>query len=256
MSEALYDRIGSGYSRYRQPDPRVAARILAALDPAQSIVNVGAGTGSYEPRDRQVIAVEPSGAMVRQRQRRANALMLRASAEHLPLRGGSADAAIAILTIHHWQDWRAGLREMRRVARDRIVVLTWDPSHPGFWLTSEYFPEILSIDRRIFPSLEELAECIGAGEAEVLPIPNDCKDGFLGAYWQRPERYLDPEVRAAISTFSKLREVDAGIAELARDLKSGAWQRRHEELLPMKELDLGYRILVAPGSRRHGLTPQ
>lgn len=248
MIRATYDTLGIGYSRFRRPDPRIAAGLTAALGGARSVVNVGAGTGSYEPRDRAVVAVEPSAEMVRQRGP-ASAPAVRGVAGDLPLRDASVDAALAILTLHHWPEWRRGVAEMRRVARGRVVLLTWDPGHPGFWLTREYFPEILETDRAKFPSLSELAEALGSTEVRVVPVPHDCTDGFLGAYWRRPERYLDPAARGAISAFAALGEVEGRLARLAADLRSRAWHRRNAELLARTELDLGYRI-VAGGAGR------
>lgn len=247
MSQALYDRIGAGYSVWRRPDPRVAARIAEALGPARTVVNVGAGAGSYEPVDRPVAAVEPSAEMIRQRPSSA-APAVRASAEALPFRDGAFDAAMAILTLHHWPDRRAGLREMRRTARGRIVILTWDPAHPGFWLVQDYFPEILATDLVSMPPVEEIAEVLGPLAVRPVPVPADCIDGFLGAYWRRPEVYLDAGARGAISSFAHLAEVETGLARLRADLADGSWERRNAALLDQPELDIGYRLLVAaPG---------
>jgi SAM-dependent methyltransferase len=242
VSLALYDRIGVGYSTYRRPDRRIAARILAALGPARNVLNVGAGTGSYEPVDRRVVAVEPSAEMVRQRAQATS--VIRASADRLPFRDGSFDATLAILTVHHWPDWRQGLHEMRRVARDRVVLFTWDPAHPGFWLVQDYFPEIPEIDRPHFPSLSEIEQVLGSITVDQVPIPWDCSDGFLGAYWRRPSTYLDAGARGAISTFTKLAEVEPGLRRLRTDLADGTWKRRHAPLLALSELDIGYRLIV------------
>lgn len=250
MGLALYDTIGIGYSAYRRPDPRIAARIADGLGAASTIVNVGAGAGSYEPADRAVVAVEPSAEMVRQRQRGA-APAVRASADHLPFGDGSFDAALAVLTIHHWPDWRAGIGEMRRVARDRVVILTWDPEHPGFWLVQEYFPEIVEMDLLTMPAIAQMASVLGPVEVRPVPVPGDCIDGFLGAYWRRPERYLDDGARGAISAFSKLRDVEPGLARLRADLANGAWKRRHASLLDRAELDIGYRMIVASPPSGH-----
>lgn len=244
MAEAVYDRIGIDYSRYRKPDPRIARLVSEALGSARSVVNVGAGAGSYEPTGRDVVAVEPSAEMVQQRPPSAPPVV-RAVAERLPFRDHSFDAALAILTLHHWSDWRRGLSEMRRVARDRVVVLTWDPESPGFWLTEQYFPEIRALDHRTMPTLAGIAEVLGPLETRPLLIPGDCTDGFLGAYWARPEKYLDREARQAISAFSMIPGVEAGVRRLAADLRSGAWHDRNGGLLAYSELDLGYRILVA-----------
>jgi hypothetical protein len=208
------------------------------------VVNVGAGTGSYEPADRDVVAVEPSEAMIAQRPAGA-APVVRAHAEALPFADGSFDAAMAVLTDHHWGDRCAGLRELRRVAR-RAVVLTFDPAFTdAFWLVAEYLPGF-----RELPGLtvDELAACLGGADIVPVPVPADCTDGFLGAFWRRPEAYLDPRVRAAISVFARVPpgEVDACVRALRADLESGAWRERHADLLGLDELDLGYRLLVSP----------
>jgi SAM-dependent methyltransferase len=240
---ALYDTIGRGYAQRRRPDPRIAGRIAAALEGAGSVVNVGAGTGSYEPVDRPVVAVEPSRVMIRQR-RPGAAPAVCASASELPFRDASFDAALAVLTIHHWPELERGLGELRRSARRRVVIFTYDPSFEGFWLT-DYLPEILEIDRSMLPPLSALQRQLGRITTIDVPIPHDCTDGFLGAYWRRPHAYLRPDVRSAISTFAKLRDPDHGIAALSRDLASGDWQRRYGHLLGRDELDLGYRLVVA-----------
>ena len=239
----LYDVIGVDYRRLRRPDPRIAARIAAALGPARSVVNVGAGAGSYEPRDRRVLAVEPARTMIRQRPTDA-APVIQGSATALPLRDRSVDAALAVLTLHHWPDRAAGVRELTRVARERVVILTWDPDGPGFWLI-DYLPEIAVIDRQILPPLDWYAHLLGDLEVSAVPIPHDCSDGFLGAYWRRPEVYLDADARRAISTFARLSGPEMGLARLRADLHSGEWARRYGDLLQRDSLDLGYRLLVA-----------
>ncbi|HVG44206.1 MAG TPA: class I SAM-dependent methyltransferase [Longimicrobium sp.] len=244
MTPVLYDRIGRGYAAYRRPDPRIARRIEDALGSARSVVNVGAGTGSYEPADRAVVAVEPSAEMVRQRAPAA-APAVRAAAERLPLRDRSVDAALAVLTLHHWSDWRQGLAEMRRVARGPVVILTWDPEHAGFWLVREYFPEIVALDRQSFPTHAAMERVLGPIDVQPVPVPADCTDGFLGAYWRRPATYLDAGARGAISAFAKLRDVDTRLARLRADLADGSWEARHGGLLALPELDMGYRLIVA-----------
>jgi len=241
----LYDSIGRGYGHHRRPDPRIARAIERALGDAASVVNVGAGAGSYEPAERRVVAVEPSVAMIRQRPT-GSAQVVQASATDLPFRDAAFAAALAVLTIHHWPDRPRGLAELGRVSRERVVIVTWDPSSTGFWLVDDYFPAIREIDRPLFPSLDELRRALGPMEAHVLPVPCDCADGFLGAYWRRPDAYLDPGVRGAISTFSKIGSVEAGIARLRRDLEDGTWERRYGHLAQRSELDLGYRLIVAP----------
>jgi len=241
----LYDEIGVGYQQRRRPDPRLAAAILRALNSAESVVNVGAGTGSYEPTDRPVVAVEPAMTMIRQRPA-GSAPAVQASASHLPFRDDGFGGALAILTVHHWPDRARGLDELARVARRRVVVVTWDPYFSGFWLVDDYFPEIVEIDRRIFPTMDDYRRAFGRVEVEPLPIPHDCVDGFLGAHWRRPHAYLDAGVRAAISTFAKASpgELAPGLERLHRDLADGTWERRHAHLFEQTEIDLGYRIVI------------
>jgi SAM-dependent methyltransferase len=242
---ALYDHIGRQYAKSRRPDPRIASAIEAALGDAASVVNIGAGTGSYEPRARSVIAVEPSDVMIRQRAADA-APCLQGSAEALPLETASVDAAMAILSAHHWQDLERGFSEMARVARKRAVLLTWVPDAAQFWLTHEYFPEIAAHDRTIFPDTAALTamlkRVIGPVHMLSLPIPHDCIDGLLCAYWRRPDSYLSPEVRSGMSSFARI-DAEPGLARLRSDLSSGRWAERNGHLLALHELDLGYRII-------------
>ena len=246
----LYDEIGVGYGNYRRPEPRFAASILEALGEAESVVNVGAGAGSYEPTDRPVVAVEPSLEMIRQRAA-GSAPVVQASALHLPFPNGAFGAALAVLTVHHWPDLQRGLAELDRVARHRCVVLTHDPS-ASFWLIEDYFPEMVEIIQRTLPPVSEL--CGASGDAEVHPllVPHDCVDGFLCAYWRRPHAYLDPGVRSAISIFSMVSDVEPGLARLRSDLEDGTWEHRHGDLHARSELDLGYRLVIT--HRRRGAT--
>lgn len=207
-------------------------------------MNVGAGTGSYEPTGVFLVAVEPAWAMIQQRPS-AGAPVVQAAAGDLPFRDGAFAAALAILTMHHWSDRARSLVEVRRVASRRIVALTWDPASSGFWLVDEYFPELAVIDRTIFPPLDELARAWGPTVVQTVPVPHDCVDGFTGAYWRRPHAYLDRAVRAGMSTFTKLRAVEPGLARLRRDLDDGTWMRRHGHLLERAELDVGYRLVIA-----------
>jgi SAM-dependent methyltransferase len=222
--------------------------IRRALGAAESVVNVGAGAGSYEPTDGRVVAVEPSWSMIRQR-RADSAPVVQASATDLPFRNGAFAAALAVLTVHHWPDRIRGLAEMARVAGRRVVIVTWDPTFSTFWLVEDYFPAIVSIDRRIFPSMDELRDTLGDLDVRPLLVPHDCSDGFLGAYWRRPHAYLDPGVRGAISTFSKIGDATAGVARLREDLEDGTWTRRHGHLLSALEMDLGYRLVIADRAR-------
>ena len=211
---------------------------------AASVINVGAGAGAYEP-PQTVLAVEPSQVMIDQRPPGA-AAAVQAAAERLPVPDGFADVAMAVLTIHHWSDLAAGIAELRRVA-GRVVILTWDqPTSERFWLSREYLPQIIAHDRVVAVPIDRLVELLGGAEVRPLPVPHDCADGFLGAFWRRPECYLDAAVRAGISTLAVLEPTLAdGLARLRDDLGSGDWRRRHRDLLGLNELDLGYRLVIA-----------
>jgi SAM-dependent methyltransferase len=246
VATPVYDRIGLAYARRRQPDPRIAAQIIDALGDAETVVDVGAGTGSYEPHDRRVVAVEPSTVMIAQRPP-GSAPVVRAWAEALPFRNDTFDAALAILTVHHWPDKERGLAELVRVAARRIVF-TFDPDvHYSFSLLDEYFPAAMEHERDRVPAVDDVARAIGATRVEVIPVPHDCTDGFGWAYWRRPEAYLDPEVRACISMFARLdpADVEPGVERLRRDLESGEWYERHADLLDKEWVDGGYRLVIA-----------
>jgi SAM-dependent methyltransferase len=241
---ALYDEIGQTYAGRRQSDPRIGAAIERALTDCKSILNVGAGTGSYEPRSRMVVAVEPSSIMIAQRPAGA-APVIQACAEALPFPKGSFDAVLGVLTVHHWKDQAMGFAECARVARSRVVFLTNDfEVCAKFWLF-DYFPELLRADRHAFPSITRFQDAFGSVETIAVPIPEDCRDGFLGAYWKRPRAYLDRTVRNGISTFSKIGDVDSQLAHLENDILSGEWGRRYSSLQNLSALDLGYRIVIA-----------
>jgi SAM-dependent methyltransferase len=243
---AIYDTIGATYTTTRRPDPRIAAQIHAALGDAETVIDVGAGTGSYEP-PQTVLAVEPSAVMIAQRPA-GTAPAIRAAAESIPLGDDAADAVMALLTVHHWTDLEAGIAEMRRIARRRVVVLTWDQSVTRqFWLLSEYLPEAAAFDDARAIPLDRMAALLGATRIDPVPIPHDCIDGFAAAYWRRPEAYLDPVVRAGISMLAQTGEeaIAPGLARLADDLSTGRWHDRHADLLTLDQTDVGYRLLVA-----------
>ncbi len=239
---AKYDSIGINYAELRRPEPRIAAVIHQALGPARTVLNVGAGTGSYEPTDRQVTAVEPSAEMIGKRGPDA-AKAIQASADDLPFDDGAFDAAMAILTIHHWSDKQAGLREIRRVTRGPIVLLTFDPAHRP-WLT-DYLPQLVALDEKQMPSLSDYARWLGPVEITPVPVPHDCRDGFLYAYWRRPEAYLDARIRTGSSSFWAIANAEAGLQRLQQDIESGEWQRRYGELMELDAYDAGYRLVVA-----------
>lgn len=243
MATADYEVIGENYSVLRQPDLRIAAIINSHLEAMESIVNLGAGTGSYEPEGKIIAAVEPSETMIRQRIEKPNTAVYQAAAENLPFESHSYDAAMAILTIHHWENWAKGLSEAYRVAKEKVVLLTWFGMPQGFWLY-DYFKELEDLDTALFPTLEQISSVLGEVEVIPVPIPSDCTDGFLCAYWARPEMYLHAEIRSGISTFSRISNTQAGLDKLASDLKSGEWQNQYGHLLNLKEYDYGYRLVV------------
>ena len=241
-----YDTIGRTYARARRADPRVAAPILAALGDAHTVVNVGAGTGNYEPADRSVVAVEPSGIMIDQRPPGA-APVVQGVAERLPVATGAFDAAMALLTVHHWSDLGAGLREMERVA-ERQVIFLFDASITNtYWLVDDYFPEARTLQsEQHAPTPDDIGRHLDVQRVEVVPVPGDCVDGFGGSYWQRPEAYLGPSVRAGISWLAQLDPsvVDRNVARLATELADGRWDARYGHLRDQDSLDIGYRLVV------------
>jgi SAM-dependent methyltransferase len=255
---ARYERIGHGYAATRREDPRIAALIDDALGDARTVVNVGAGAGSYEPRDRHVIAIEPSDVMAAQRPA-GFAPAIRATAGGLPLRDAGVDAAMAILSVHHWDaEQERGVRELRRVARDRVVILTFDADVSArMWLVADYLPELAALDRRIFPRLDQLAGWLSPGlggrvggpdpRVTTVPVPADTCDWTFAAFWAHPERVLDPAARAATSGFARMEPavVDRVVRALAADLSSGAWDARHGWLRSLGAFDAGLRLVVA-----------
>ena len=270
-----YDRMGIDYAEVRRPDPRIEAVIHAALGDARTVLNVGAGAGSYEPADREVLAVEPSPVMIAQRPPGA-APAIEAVVEELPLADDSVDAVMGVFTMQHWSDVDRGLAEVARVGRDRAVFVTLDmDAAESMWLGAEYLPELIEADRRDFPSIEQLAAALPGLEVEPIPVPNDCADGFCVALWGRPEAHLDPRVRQASSTWHRLpaTATERALRDLEADLESGEWDRRHGDLRaarrarrrpaagprralkrvepgPRARLDFTSRVLCASGAAR------
>lgn len=253
-NHAAYEDLGRGYRGQRQADPRLQAHVQSAVFGGEQplavsggaglrVLNVGAGTGSYEPSAAGVVALEPAWRMLEQRKRRGNAV--RGVAEALPFPSNSFDVVMGVLTLHHWKDLSRGLSECLRVASRRVVLLTWDPSDRGFWLTQDYFPKVLELDHSIFPTMQALRADLPETEVTHLPIPWDCIDGFLCAYWRRPEAYLIPEVRSSMSSLMRIGPLSRGLERLADDLRSGVWRDRHGGVLEQDSLDLGYRLLTA-----------
>jgi SAM-dependent methyltransferase len=248
MDATRYDTIGAGYVATRREDPVLREHLHAALGDARTVVNVGAGTGSYEPRDRHVVAVEPSDVMAAQRPA-GLAPAIRARADDLPLRDDSVDAALAVLTLHHWDEGQeAGVRELRRVARGPVVILTYDARVSGsMWLMTDYLPEVAALDREIFPEAERIAAWLG-GDVEVceLPLHRDCRDWMLGSFWAHPERVLDAAARAGTSGFARMEPaiVERVVAAVGADLAGGAWDARHGALRALDRYDVGLRLVI------------
>lgn len=241
----LYDTIGAGYSISRREDPRIADLILRSIGDSRTVVNVGAGSGSYERSDKRVVSVEPSLAMIRQRQK-PSLRLVQARAERLPFRDGAFDCALAVLTIHHWSPVLEGLAELRRVAH-KTVILSWDPEvWERFWLF-DYCPNLRRHDRLRAVTISTIVGALGSCKIIPVPIPHDCLDGFQGAFWRRPVAYLDAEVRRRMSGFVQAPRdsYEDGLARLAAHLADRTWQREHSGLMEQETLDLGYRLVVA-----------
>lgn len=238
---ALYDTIGKTYSLGRRSDQRIAKQLNQHLIGARNILNIGAGTGSYEPDHAPVIAIEPSAEMLNQRAPDAHPA-IQGSAESLPFENKSFSHSLTILSMHHWQNRAQAFNEIKRVTSERFVALSWSPDAKRYWLTADYFPEIHDIDQAIFPTKQELKSAFPGIKFSPLLIPADCIDGFTAAFWARPEAYLQPQVRQSMSTFSKIKRVREGITKLKQDLESGHWQQKHGEILRSQSLDAGYFI--------------
>jgi SAM-dependent methyltransferase len=245
--DANYGLIGEGYGRYRRPDPRIAAMIGRALGRARTVLNVGAGAGSYEPVDRQVTAVEPSASMRAQRPSHLP-MAIDAVAQSLPFEENSFDASMATFTVHQWPDLKAGLTQMRRVTRDALLILTCDPDELDcFWL-DHYAPEVIAVEARRYPRIETIAAALGERtEIIPVPIPLDCTDGFGEAYYGRPEGLLDPAARRACSAWSFVEaSVEARFAkELDRDLKSGKWDAEYGHLRKQAHFEGSLKLITS-----------
>jgi len=240
---SLYDTIGNGYSGGRTTDPILAEQIELYLSGAESVINVGAGTGSYEQLNVPLIAVEPSLLMIQQRPVDA-APVVQSMAEKLPFGDNSFSHALVVLSLHHWQNRPEAYAEIKRIIRQRMVIVSYDPEAEGFWLNQNYFPELAAIDAGIFPSKKELESAFPAMEFHPLFIPRDCVDGFTAAYWARPEAYLVDTVRRRMSSFAKIQSPAAGLNRLRSDLATGIWFEQNKELASKTSLDAGYIIAV------------
>ena len=242
--QPIYNKIGSRYARTRQTDPRIANQIHRELAGAKRIINIGAGTGSYEPEHADLVALEPSDKMIAQRHPESHPVV-QGYAESLPFEANSFSHAMTVLSMHHWHDRPRAFRDISRITTEKFVALTWDPGADTFWLTRDYFPGFHTMDLEIFPSLDELSAYFEDVSMRPVLIPEDCQDGFLAAFWKRPEAYLDPAVQRAISTFSKTENLREPLKRLEQDLASGKWHEINSELHDMATLDAGYRLVTA-----------
>lgn len=241
---AIYDKIGVGYSGKRQTDPKIAQQLHAELSGATRIINIGAGTGSYEPGDVSLVAVEPSQEMIMQRDSSPHDV-IQANAESLPFDDKSFTHAMTVLSMHHWENRDLAFKEINRVTSEKFVALTWDPKSDPFWLTRDYFPEIYQIDLASFPSLDEMSLYFDDVMIQPLQIPHDCIDGFLAAFWKRPDAYLNEKIRQSISSFSKIGDLSKGLNKLKTDIENGTWAEKNNHLLSKDEFDVGYKIISA-----------
>ena len=242
--DAIYDDIGINYTVTRSTDPRIAKQLYSELQGATRIVNIGAGTGSYEPENIELVAVEPSSEMISQRRADSHRVE-QAFAEKLPFENGSFSHAMTINSMHHWENRALAFSEINRVAIEKFVAITWDPESDPFWLTRDYFPEIYEMDKCIFPELGEFNEHFDEVKISPLQIPSDCKDGLLAAFWKRPEAYLSSKIRQSTSPFSKIKNLTQGLQKLENDLANGVWSKNNHAILNLTSLDVGYRVISA-----------
>jgi SAM-dependent methyltransferase len=243
-----YDKYGQHYSGYRQTDPRIAAYINRALGHAKTVLNVGAGSGSYEPTDRYVVAVEPSASMRTERLQNGRSPAIIGKADALPFDDNAFDASMAMVTVHHWPDVSAGLRELRRVTREQVIVMTFDPDSLHLFWNAHYFPELIAIERARYPPIDTIVNALGGScEVVAVPVPLDCTDGFQEAFYGRPEAFLKKEVRQAQSAWGFLRPglEDEYVRSLGADLASGAWDRRYGHFRTQPFFTCALRLVIA-----------
>ena len=241
---AIYDDIGVNYSVTRCTDPKIAEQLFVEIQGASRIVNIGAGTGSYEPEGVELVAVEPSSKMIDQR-KTGSYRVEKAFAETLPFEKNSFSHAMTVLSMHHWENRSLAFQEINRVATDKFVAITWDPMSAPFWLTRDYFPEIYEMDKNIFPKIEEFSHHFDDVKVKALLIPADCKDGLLVAFWKRPGAYLTSQVRDSISAFAKINNLSKGLKKLEHDLINDAWAKNNSAILDATSLDVGYKVITA-----------
>jgi ubiquinone/menaquinone biosynthesis C-methylase UbiE len=242
-----YEQGGAVYDQFRQTDPHIAAMVHRSLGSARTVLNVGAGAGSYEPDDRMVVAVEPSRSM-RAKRPAHRVPAIDGVAEDLPFDDGAFEAAMATVTLHQWHDREKGLTELRRVSRGPVVILTFDgDSLTQFWL-DDYAPELAAAERQRYPALSWIGEILGGQvTVETVPLAIDCTDGFTEAYYARPEQFLIDGVRRSQSAWAFLAPgvEDRAVARLRSDIETGEWDRRFGHLRTQSTYDGSLRLVTA-----------
>lgn len=243
-----YDQLGKKYSSHRQTDERIAQYVYTELADAKTILNVGSGAGSYEPPDKYVIAVEPSVAMRQQRLDNKRVPAINAKADNLPFDDHSFDASMAIVTVHHWPDLDKGLKEIRRVTKHQVVIMTFDPGQLDSFWNAEYFPEVIEVEKARYPTIAAIKDSLG-GQCKVIsiPIPLDCKDGFQEAFYGRPEAFLDKEIRLSQSAWGFIPDEvqEEMVRRLKTDLENGNWDKKYGHLRTQKTFTCALKLIVS-----------
>ena len=243
-----YDQSGHSYSGHRRTDPGIAAFVHTALGNAQSVLNVGAGSGSYEQNDRYVVAVEPSAVMRSQRHANGNVPAIIGTADALPFDDHAFDASMAMVTIHHWPDMRKGLQELRRVTSGQVLIMTFDPDALNNFWNASYFPELIEVEKARYPTIDFIKEALGGTvDVQSIPIPLDCLDGFQEAFYGRPEAFLQKEVRMAQSAWGFLPDglEELLVKRLEHELSSGEWDRKYSHFRTQTSFTGALKLIIA-----------
>jgi SAM-dependent methyltransferase len=243
-----YDKLGQKYSVKRQTEPAIFSYIVKALGDAATVLNVGAGTGSYEPTDRYVIAVEPSLVMRSQRESNNKNPAVIAFADNLPFDDNSFEASTAFVTVHHWSDIHKGLHELRRVTKNQVIIMTFDPEALDDFWNAIYFPELIEAEKKRYPSIDFITTALGGTcEVQKIPIPFDCADGFQEAFYGRPEAFLDKQVRQSQSAWGFISpEVEEKyIKDFAEELASGEWDKKYGHYRTQPSFTCALRLIIS-----------
>ncbi|MCA6362260.1 MAG: methyltransferase domain-containing protein [Bacteroidetes bacterium] len=243
-----YNAHGQHYSQIRRADKHIAAHIHHALGNAHTVLNVGAGAGSYEPEDKYVVAVEPSARMRMQRLEAGKNPAVNGVAGALPFDDNAFDAVMAMVTVHHWPDIEQGLRELHRVAKNKVVIMTFDPDALHEFWNVHYFPELIEVEKTRYPKIERITAALGDNcEVIKIPVTLHCTDGFQEAFFGRPEMFLLPEVRKSQSAWGFLKpgEEELLVKRLETELMSGEWDKKYGHLRTQPEYTAALRLIVA-----------